>query len=95
MHSSLKRMEIDLVITHLPPSKPEIKQLLQANGVIAKSDTEHRGRCLAFPSMERGLAYCEERMLDVAVQFGLCRPLDEEMTLAEVRHAELMRPHAQ
>ncbi|KAL3133431.1 hypothetical protein ABBQ38_007297 [Trebouxia sp. C0009 RCD-2024] len=73
LRSGLERLGVELVLTHMPSTRPHIRQLLLAHGVIVESDIDdahedaHRAHpgCRAFDHMEAGLQYCEERFLAV------------------------------
>ncbi|KAL3148948.1 hypothetical protein ABBQ32_001807 [Trebouxia sp. C0010 RCD-2024] len=102
LRSGLERLGVELVLTHMPSTRPHIRQLLLAHGVIVESDIDdahedaHRAHpgCRAFDHMEAGLQYCEERFLAVALHYKLCKPRQLHMNLAEVLRAHLELPHA-
>ncbi|KAA6425635.1 MAG: Sulfate Permease Family [Trebouxia sp. A1-2] len=102
LRSALERLGVELVLTHLPTTRPHIRQLLMAHGVIVESAVSdahqdahavHQG-CRAFDHMEAGLQYCEERFLEVALHYKLCKPRQLHMNLSEVLRAHLELPHA-
>ncbi|DBA74396.1 hypothetical protein WJX77_006646 [Trebouxia sp. C0004] len=102
LRSALERLEVELVLTHLPTTRPHIRQLLMAHGVMVESAVSdahedahavHQG-CRAFDHMEAGLQYCEERFLEVALHYKLCKPRQMHMNLSEVLRAHLELPHA-
>ncbi|GAB4822722.1 hypothetical protein N2152v2_009768 [Parachlorella kessleri] len=104
LHSKLHRKGIQLIITHLPTSRPGICKLLVAQGLILRRPAEAAAgagdsgdggpACRWFSTMEAGLQYCEEQFLEVAVRYRLCRPMPCCVTLGEVLRAHLEFPRS-
>eukprot|EP01025_Chloroclados_australasicus_P038986 TRINITY_DN4023_c0_g1_i5.p1 TRINITY_DN4023_c0_g1~~TRINITY_DN4023_c0_g1_i5.p1 ORF type:complete len:784 (+),score=96.96 TRINITY_DN4023_c0_g1_i5:30-2354(+) len=81
--NSLNQMGVTLLITHLPVRRPWIKRLLRAQKVI-EGENDDEGLCIAFDTMEDGLMYCEDQMMQVAVRYGLIQAEDKEMDLLNI-----------
>jgi len=89
----LQRLGIELVLTTLPRDKPEVHRLLLANAVIAAPGCiPVPGMCRAFPTLDQGLFYCEETLLECAVHYGLCRPAIARVSLTDVLRTHLQHP---
>ncbi|PRW58410.1 sulfate transporter [Chlorella sorokiniana] len=99
LHNKLHRMGIQLIITHIPARRGNVRRLLAAQGLILRQPTavtdlqdDSGPVCAWFPTMDAGCQHCEERFLAVAVAHGLCPPPAPAMTLAQVLHAHLELP---
>ena len=71
-----------MLITHIPSNRPYIHELLVANGVVgrqivgyalAPQRSECDACCMVFDTLNSGLHYCEEQLLEVAVQYHVCQ----------------------
>ncbi|KAK9824383.1 hypothetical protein WJX72_009880 [[Myrmecia] bisecta] len=100
LHSSLQQLGVELILTSLPPSRSRLRWLLLAHGVILEDSdwTDESGEegapahCRSFPNMDSGLQFCEEKFLEVAVHFSLCRTMASSVTLAEALRSHLELP---
>jgi len=86
----LSALGIDLIVCNVPKHATYITRLLTANRVIAPgSDTP-----ALFESLDDGLRYCEGRVLQVAMDAGLCHPPVSEMSLTQALESHLGAPAA-
>eukprot|EP01024_Parvocaulis_polyphysoides_P040132 TRINITY_DN36467_c1_g2_i1.p1 TRINITY_DN36467_c1_g2~~TRINITY_DN36467_c1_g2_i1.p1 ORF type:complete len:243 (+),score=21.01 TRINITY_DN36467_c1_g2_i1:1-729(+) len=82
-------MGVTLLLAHLPSSRPWMKRLLRAQGIIS-GENDDQGLCLAFSTMDEGLMYCEDKMLEVAVRHNLCAPVNNQMSLQDILSNHLL-----
>mmetsp|Transcript_21508 Transcript_21508/g.55181 ORF Transcript_21508/g.55181 Transcript_21508/m.55181 type:complete len:391 (-) Transcript_21508:165-1337(-) len=94
LRQRLDKKGVDMIIAHIPPSRLYIQHLLVAHGVAAAGvlrgppeEPVARGSCLVFDSLSTALQYCEEALLCAAVQFDVCPPTRDNMSLSAVLEA--------
>ncbi|KAL4859503.1 putative vacuolar membrane protein [Chlorella vulgaris] len=51
----------------------------------------HPPSCLEFASLEEGLRYCEDQLLEVAVRYGLCQPPSALLPLEDMLQSHLQK----
>mmetsp|Transcript_6977 Transcript_6977/g.19685 ORF Transcript_6977/g.19685 Transcript_6977/m.19685 type:complete len:866 (+) Transcript_6977:118-2715(+) len=93
LRQRLEKLGVEMVITHIPQSRMYIHHLLVAYGVAAPGDIctaatappPSPAGCLVFDGLNTGLHFCEERLLEVAVERGVCEAMVDDLPL----HAHL------
>ncbi|CAD7702019.1 unnamed protein product [Ostreobium quekettii] len=99
----LQMIGVEAFITHLPSTRPGVRRLLVAHGVIGDNaifeaatingeQVEEPPTVRSFDSMEEGLSFCEEHFLEIAVAHGLLAPPASSMQLAEILKSSLSLP---
>lgn len=102
LHNKLQRMGIQLIITHIPARRGNVRRLLAAQGLILRQPSPVRegqeeaggggAVCAWFPTMDAGCQHCEEQFLGVAVAHALCPPPATCMSLEQALQAHLELP---
>mmetsp|Transcript_15625 Transcript_15625/g.43700 ORF Transcript_15625/g.43700 Transcript_15625/m.43700 type:complete len:952 (-) Transcript_15625:452-3307(-) len=94
LRRKLAALGVQLVVCEIPEKAGYIYKLLESNGVIQQGEDGKWEEGTVFPTLDSGVAYCEEQILQVAMQTGLCHPQLPEMSLKQVLEAHLNVPAA-